>query len=88
MNLQTNNIYQSDIIRASGMNLPWELLNEKKIFISGASGMISSVIIDILMKRNREYGQKIHIYAISRGEQKARKHVQLTETKLIIRKPV
>ena len=77
MNLQTNNIYQSDIIRASGMNLPWELLNEKKVLISGASGMISSVIIDILMKRNREYGQKIHIYAISRREQKARKRFEL-----------
>lgn len=73
MNLITNQIYQSDIEQASSLNLPWDLLNDKKILISGASGMISSVLIDILMKRNKEYGQKIHIYAVSRNEQKARK---------------
>ena len=72
-----NSLYYSDISQASNTALPWELLNEKKVLISGASGMISSVIIDILMKRNREYEQKIHIYAISRNEQKARKRFEL-----------
>lgn len=72
MNILENRIYQSDITQASCADISWEKLNDKSILISGATGMIGSVIIDILMKRNQEYNQKIHIYAVSRNRQKAR----------------
>lgn len=74
MNLQTNNIYQSDIIQASNTALPWEQLNGKRFLISGAAGMIASIIIEILMHRNKaieQDSQKVHITAISRSRQKA-----------------
>lgn len=72
MNILTNKIYQSDIARALETDLPWEKMTGKTFLITGASGMIASVIIDILMKRNKEYNQNIHICAISRNEEKAR----------------
>ena len=74
--LINNRIYQPDIIQSANMKLPWEKFNSKTLLITGATGMIASVIIDILMYRNRNTAQeceKVHIIAISRSEQKARK---------------
>lgn len=70
--LLKNSLYQSDIIQASSSDLPWEELDGKRILITGATGMIASVVIDILMKRNSKGKQNIHVYAISRNEQRAR----------------
>lgn len=70
--LLENSLYQSDIIRASSADIPWEKLDGKRVLISGAAGMIASVITDILMERNQSYGQNIQVYAVSRSRQKAR----------------
>lgn len=73
--LINNRIYQPDIIQSANMKLSWEKFNSKTLLITGATGMIASVIIDILMYRNRNTTQeceKVHIIAISRSEQKAR----------------
>ena len=71
--LLENSLYQSDIIRVSSADIPWEKMDGKRVLISGAAGMIASVIIDILMERNRSYGQNIQVYAVSRSRQKAKK---------------
>ncbi len=74
--LINNRIYQPDIIQSANMKLPWEKFNSKTLLVTGATGMIASVIIDIFMYRNRNTAQeceKVHIIAISRSEQKARK---------------
>ena len=65
-------IYKTDILRVSNLDISWKKLDNKSLLITGATGMISSVIIDILTERNKEYSQHIHIYAVSRNEQKAR----------------
>lgn len=70
--LLENFLYQSDIKQASLMKLPWEELEGKRILITGATGMIASVIIDILMWRNREHEPHIQIYAVSRNAKKAK----------------
>lgn len=72
MDLQTNQTYQSDVTQAAIADIRWEKLTNKTFLITGATGMIASVIIDILMKRNKEYSQNIHIHAVSRSEQKAK----------------
>ncbi len=71
-----NMLYQSDIVRAADIELPWEYLEGKTILITGATGMIASAMIDILMYRNRAVVQdalKVHIIAISRNEEKAKR---------------
>ncbi len=77
MNVLMNKIYQSDLTHAISSDIPWEQLNNKTLLITGATGMIASAIIDILMRRNRDYGQHITIYAISRSEDKARERFGL-----------
>ncbi len=75
MNLLTNNIYQSDIRQAAGIDFPWELLEGKRILLTGATGMIASVIIDILMSRNKnipQSSQRTRIIAVSRNAEKAK----------------
>lgn len=74
INLYNNGIYQQDIESA------WKLGNFNKlegsrILITGATGMIASVVIDILMHYNNiinNSSRGIHILAISRNEEKAR----------------
>lgn len=75
MNIQKNEIYQSDIIKAVSADIPWKQLGGKTILLTGASGMIASVMIDILMYRNQnmaDEGQEVSVIAVSRNEEKAR----------------
>lgn len=69
--LLENTLYQSDLNQASSLDIPWEELDGKSILIAGATGMIASVVVDILMKRKRDCHQDIRIHAISRDERKA-----------------
>lgn len=75
MNINKNEIYQSDIIKAASADIPWEQLGGKTILLTGATGMIASVMIDILMYRNQnlaEQRQEVSVIAVSRNEAKAR----------------
>lgn len=75
MELYNSETYQQDIGSA------WKLgnfnkLDGSRILITGATGMIASVIIDILMHYNNtiiDDSKGIYIFAISRNEEKARK---------------
>lgn len=73
MDVLINKIYRSDITEVSESAVPWEKLSDRNILITGAAGMIASVIIDILMMRNEVYNQHIHIYALGRSREKAEK---------------
>lgn len=46
-----------------------EFLNNKKLLITGATGLIGSYLIDLLMKYNEKYNKNIEIYAMSRNEE-------------------
>lgn len=73
--LLSNPIYQSDIKLASELPINWNQLSGKTILFTGATGMIASVMIDILMYRNHnlvENEDGAHIIAVSRNEEKAR----------------
>lgn len=52
----------------------WNKLNGKQLLISGASGMIGSTLIDVLMLRNEElpHHERNRIYATSRNEETAK----------------
>ena len=53
MRLLENAIYQADLSTVCNLDLPWEELDGRSILISGATGMIGSTLIDVLMMRNR-----------------------------------
>lgn len=52
----------------------WKALNGKTFLISGATGMIGSLLVDMLMERNGQLPpeQKCHIVALSRSEKTAK----------------
>lgn len=66
-----NSIYEEDIRYVANLNLPWEKLNGKSILITGATGLIGSFLIDVLMEKNL-CGLKCKIYAIGRNTEKAK----------------
>ena len=69
-----NEIYQSDIRNVTNLDIDWNRLYGKTLLITGATGMIASALIDILMCKNQNIQGRdgIHIIAVSRNEEKAR----------------
>lgn len=57
--------YQDDIKRVASLNLPWEKLEHCNILITGATGLIGSCVVEVLMSRP---GINYHVYASSRNE--------------------
>lgn len=72
MNLLSNSLYEQDIQHAAQLPVDWNQFKDKTILITGATGMIASVIIDIFMHRNFYYEQNTRILAVSRNEEKAK----------------
>ena len=72
MRLFDNQLYQKDLSFVTAQDLPWQMLDGKRILISGATGMIGSTLIDVLMKRNLENGSDIGVTALGRNEEKAK----------------
>ena len=71
MNLIENKTYLDDINAVCAIELPWDKLSGKSMLISGASGMIGSCLIDVIMRKNQE-GLNCKIYALGRNSEKAK----------------
>lgn len=85
MNYHTNIImklydafeYVEDVKKICKIDVPWEKLKEKRIIVSGASGMIGSFLIDVLMEMNRSHNLNCVIYALGRDEEKLKRRFSL-----------
>lgn len=71
MSLYENALYKEDIDAVAALELPWEMLCGRNILISGATGLIGSFLVDVIMKKNQD-GLNCTVYALGRIEQKAR----------------
>lgn len=61
--------YRSDINTVSSLaNLPWEKFEGKNILITGATGLIGSCLVDVLMNRQ---GADYCVYAMGRNKNRA-----------------
>ena len=67
-------LYENDIISIASSNIKWSDLKNKNILITGATGLIGTFLIDLLMYRNIKFNDCIKIYAIGRNKEKAIKH--------------
>lgn len=74
-NIRYHRLYQEQICMEAKAPLEWDRLSHKTILITGATGMIGTFLIDVLMKRNSIYHENIHIIAIGRDEMKARRRL-------------
>ena len=64
-------LYLEDINAAASCIINWEKLNGKSILITGATGLIGTFLIDLLMYRNINYNDNITIYALNQSKEKA-----------------
>ena len=71
--LRDHKLYQEDIAYVASLPLPWKKLKGSCIMLSGATGMIGTFLIDVLMHKNRTEDLACTIYALGRNEEKARK---------------
>lgn len=62
-------MYIDDIKKASQANLPWFALCGKNILVTGATGLIGSAIVDILMNREN---LDFKVYALGRNIKRAK----------------
>lgn len=72
MKLLNDELYVEDLEYAARVDLPWEKLSSKSILLSGATGMIGSFLIDVIMYKNKHDNLNCHVYAVGRNEDKAR----------------
>ena len=70
MNLYQNELYMEDLRYVSELPLPWEKLKNRSVMISGATGLVGSFLIDVLMLKNRT-GLNCTVYALTRNIENA-----------------
>jgi UDP-glucuronate decarboxylase len=73
MTLNENQLYMQDIAYLAALPLPWHTLKNKRILISGATGMIGSCLVDLLVYRNTQFADGIDIIALSRNKEYSEK---------------
>ncbi len=67
-----SSFYQQNIEDVANLPLPWEQLKNTSFLISGASGLIGTFLIDVLMHKNQTEALNCHIVAIGRNADKAK----------------
>ena len=70
MSLYTNKLYLEDIKLVADANLPWEKLHGKSVLISGATGLLGSFLVDVILQKNTQ-GLNCTVYALGRSKAKA-----------------
>jgi len=66
------NIIKQDAKRVSECNIPWKELDEKTVFITGATGFIGASLVRSLLSRTEQGKEKIRVIAAVRNLSKAK----------------
>lgn len=60
--------YQEDVAYVADRELPWEKLKDSAVMLSGATGLIGSFLVDIIMYQNKNRGLNCKVYALGRNQ--------------------
>lgn len=71
MNIYNNEKYMEDVRNVAHLDLPWKRLQDKSIMLSGATGLIGSFLIDVILEKNLIDNLNCTVYALGRNEKKA-----------------
>lgn len=74
--------YIADLDRVCSLPLPWEKLADKTVTISGATGMIGTFLVDVLMRENDTKRLGCNVVALGRSAKKARARLPYFERDL------
>lgn len=72
MSLYENRLYMEDVSFVATLDLPWEKLQNKSILLSGATGLLGSFLIDVILEKNAADQLNCTVYALGRDETKAK----------------
>lgn len=72
MFLYENKMYMEDVAYVASLNIPWQKLKNSSILLSGATGLIGSFLIDVIMYKNASEDLNCIVYALGRNEEKAK----------------
>ncbi len=64
--------YLEDVRSTANLKMAWEKLENCTLLLSGASGLIGSFLVDVIMYRNRNMGMQCRIIALGRNEEQAK----------------
>lgn len=81
MKIYENTEYMEDVAYVASLSLPWHKLYDSSILISGATGLIGSFLVDVLMEK-KKCGMDCSVYALGRNEENARKRFDYCWNKL------
>ena len=70
MFLYSNKLYIDDVSMVASTRLPWEKLENRSVLLSGATGLLGSFLVDVLLEKNQE-GLNCTVYALGRTQKKA-----------------
>lgn len=68
-----NPLYQQTLQTAAEGFSDWNILQDCSILISGATGMIGSFLVDLIMSQNRRQALSCTVYALGRNRDKGKK---------------
>lgn len=71
MFLYENELYMEDVQCVAALDLPWEKLHNKVILLSGATGLIGSFLVDVILHKNLS-ALNCTVYALGRNAERAR----------------
>ena len=67
-------VFEEDLNEISNSKIiNWDRMKNKSILVTGATGLIGSIMIKAIIKRNIEFGDNINLILIVRNEDKAKK---------------
>ena len=74
MSLYEHPLYQEDLQFIAGFEaIPWNRLNGSSILLSGATGMIGSLLVDAILYKDAQEGLECTVFALGRNQEKGRK---------------
>ena len=66
-----NDIYKEDLEYIASLDLPWEKLEGAQLMISGATGMLGTLLVDAIMYKNEKDNLGCYVLAMGRDADKA-----------------
>lgn len=69
--LYENKLYMEDVAHTADCGLPWGGLRNSALILTGATGLIGSFLVDVIMYKNSKEELNCSVYAISRNAKRA-----------------
>lgn len=77
-------LYQEDLAYCANLPIHWDKLTGRTIAISGATGMIGTFLIDVLMKKNEDPHFDCRIIAIGRNKSRAQNRFLISMSRILV----